>query len=132
MDYSPLPNMSKHDRGPSLTHHSTCREAGKKLFMDAKRMEEPTGGWGEGATAGVEAIFGSFTDPAFVSTDPPVGPLGRLAGRVTHAWAGAVLHVLSKADVEAFARHALAMLAPGGVWFGVRPPLPACPCMPIQ
>lgn len=74
----------------------------------------------EPGKGGIEALFGSFTDPAFVSAEPPVGPLGRLAGRVTIAWAGAVLHVLSKEDVRAFAAHAHGILAPGGVWIGVR------------
>ena len=45
--------------------------------------------------------------------------------QVTVVWAGAVLHVLSEADVRAFARHAHAMLAPGGVWIGVRAPSPS-------
>jgi hypothetical protein len=84
--------------------------------MDAQKMEQEPG------KGGIEALFGSFTDPAFVSAEPPVGPLGRLAGRVTIAWAGAVLHVLSKEDVRAFAAHAHGILAPGGVWIGVRSP----------
>ena len=73
--------------------------------------------------------------PAFVSAKPPVGPLGRLAGRVDVLWAGAVLHVLCKADVEAFAAHAHAMLTPGGVWIGVGcsvcPSCACCPCMHV-
>ena len=90
------------------------REFGKRLFMDGPRLER------RGDDSGVEALFGSFTDPAFVSDNPPVGPLGRLAGRVSVAWAGAVLHVLSKEDVRAFAAHAHLVLAPGGAWIGVR------------
>ena len=89
------------------------REFGNQLFMDGAKLEKSE--WG-----GVEALFGSFTDPSFVSPSPPVGPLGRLAGRVSIAWAGAVLHVLSKEDVRTFARHAHLMLAPGGAWIGVR------------
>ena len=46
--------------------------------MDGAKLE----GGGHGGGGGVEALFGSFTDPAFVSRDSPVGPLGRLAGQV--------------------------------------------------
>ncbi len=54
------------------------REFGKALFMDGPRWEFAD----RGGRAGVEALFGSFTDASFVSPDPPVGPLGRLAGQV--------------------------------------------------
>lgn len=67
----------------------------------------------------VGEAFGSFTDPGFTAAG---GPLSHLSGRVAYAWAGAVLHVLSKEDVEAFAKHVLGILAPGGVWFGVGRP----------
>lgn len=72
------------------------------------------------ATLKVQCAFGSFTDPGFISTSPPAGPLSHLVGKVTVAWSGAVLHVLSAEDVRAFAKHVHAVLAPGGVWFGVR------------
>ena len=106
-------------------HHN--REFGKDLFMDRAKLESEA--------CGIQAVFGSFTDPAFVSAKPPVGPLGRLAGRVDVLWAGAVLHVLCKADVEAFAAHAHAMLALDGVWIGVGcsvcPSCACCPCMHV-
>jgi hypothetical protein len=95
------------------------REFGKQLFMDGNRMEQ-------GENCGVQAVFGSFTDAAFISPEPPVGPLGRLSGRVDVMWAGAVLHVLRKEDVERFVRHAHGMLAPGGAWIGVRSGLYPC------
>ena len=91
--------------------------------MDRAKMESA----GEGEACGIRSAFGSFTDPAFVSAEPPVGPLGRLAGRVDTLWSGAVLHVLSRQDVQAFAAHAHAMLAPGGVWIGVGCTV-ACAC----
>ncbi len=70
-------------------------------------------------TLAVLTAFGSFTDPGFTAA---TGPLGHISGRVAFAWAGAVLHVLSAEDVRAFATHVHAVLAPGGVWFGVRCP----------
>lgn len=70
-------------------------------------------------TLTVHSSFGSFTDPGFTAA---TGPLGHICGRVAFAWAGAVLHVLSAEDVRAFATHVHAVLAPGGVWFGVSHP----------
>lgn len=109
---------------PELACIDMHRDFGKQLFMDADKLTQSEWSGQEGvpgSSTGIEAVFGSFTDPSFVAAEPPVGPLGRLAGRVTIAWAGAVLHVLSKADVRAFSAHAHAMLAPGGVFIGVRP-----------
>ncbi|KAK9820362.1 hypothetical protein WJX72_009444 [[Myrmecia] bisecta] len=44
-------------------------------------------------TLGVRALFGSLTDDAFVSSS-------QLLGTASFVWAGAVLHVLSRGDVE--------------------------------
>ena len=88
---------------PEIDPITLCRNFGKDLFMDRD-------------TLGVGEAFGSFTDPSFTAA---AGPLGHLSARVAYAWAGAVLHVLSAEDVEAFAKHVLGVLAPGGVWFGV-------------
>ena len=93
--------------------------------MDGDKLDQSERSGREGVPgnfSGIEAVFGSFADPSFVSPEAPVGPLGRLVGRVTIAWAGAVLQVLSKDDVHAFVSHAHLMLAPGGVFIGVRGP----------
>lgn len=74
--------------------------------MDAEKMSS------------MQAAFGSFLDPAFVS---PAGLLGSLVGRVTVLWANLVIHVFSKQQVPVFLQHVHSMLAPGGVFIGVRP-----------
>lgn len=84
--------------------YTTCRAFGKELFMDSDRL-------------GVEAEFGSFTEPDAVQS----GPLSPMKGRCAFAWAGAVLHVLTAEDVKTFITHVHAMLAPDGVFFGVSP-----------
>ena len=70
----------------------------------------------------IHTAFGSFLDPGFVS---PEGPLGHLLGKVNLLWANAVLHVFYEPEVPFFCKHAARMLAPGGVFFGVRI-LPQC------
>ena len=86
-----------------------CREFGKKLFMDADRLT-------------VATSWGSFTDPAYINS----GPLSPMKGKFAFIWAGAVLHVLTAADVRAFIKHVHGMLAPGGTFFGVM--LTECCC----
>jgi len=80
----------------------TCRDLGKKLFMDVDSLS-------------VETAWGSFTDPDYISS----GPLSPMKGKAAFAWAGAVLHVLTAEDVRMFITHVHAMLAPGGTLFGV-------------
>ena len=63
----------------------------------------------------VETAWGSFTDSEYVDS----GPLSPKKGKLSFVWAGAVLHVLTAADVRAFVTHVHAMLAPGGTFFGV-------------
>ena len=89
---------------------NACRDFGMQLFMDDARLNRSSD------KGGIEAAFGSFLDPAFVSSE---GPLGHLVGRVSHLWANTVLHIFSKPEVPVFAAHAHRMLAPGGVFFGV-------------
>ena len=43
---------------------------------------------------------------------------GSLAGSVTHIWAAAVLHVLSKAECDVFLTNALCLLCCGGSLYG--------------
>ena len=64
----------------------------------------------------VATAWGSFTDPDCINS----GPLSPMKGKLAFIWAGAVLHVLTAADVRAFTTHVHAMLAPGGTFFGVR------------
>ena len=66
-------------------------------------------------TLHVETAWGSFTEPEYIQS----GPLSPLKGTCAFAWAGAVLHVLTADDVSAFIAHVHAMLASGGVLFGV-------------
>jgi hypothetical protein len=93
--------------------HVLRREFGKQLFLDAEKLK-------------VETAWGSFADSDYIK----LGPLSPLKGRLGFAWAGTVLHVLTAAEVHAFAAHAHAMLAPAGVFFGVSLtrvfPLSAC------
>lgn len=55
------------------------RQFGLQLFKDQKRLR-------------VRTLFGSLTDPAFVSERPDAAAAA-LVGTVTYVWAGAVLHV---------------------------------------
>ena len=73
--------------------------------MDAEKMRS------------MQAAFGSFLDPGFVA---PTGPLGHLAGKVTVLWANLVIHVFSRLQVPVFLQHVHSMLAPAGVFIGVR------------
>lgn len=80
-----------------------CREFGKKLFMDPDRLS-------------VRTAWGSFTDSQYIHS----GPLSPMKGRFAYVWAGAVLHVLTAADVKAFITNVHTVLAPGGTFLGVR------------
>ena len=80
-----------------------CRDFGKKLFMDSGRLS-------------VRTAWGSFTDSEYINS----GPLSPMKGKFAYVWAGAVLHVLTAADVKAFITNVHAMLAPGGTFLGVR------------
>ena len=55
------------------------RQYGLQLFKDEQRLR-------------VRMLFGSLTDPAFVSERPDAAAAS-LIGRVAFLWAGAVLHV---------------------------------------
>ena len=55
------------------------RNFGLDLFKDRERLR-------------VRTLFGSLTDPAFVS-ERPEAAAAALVGGVTFLWAGAVLHV---------------------------------------
>ena len=55
------------------------RQYGLQLFKDERRLR-------------VRTLFGSLTDPAFVSERPDAAAAD-LLGRVAFLWAGAVLHV---------------------------------------
>ena len=57
----------------------TCRNFGLDLFKDRERLR-------------VRTLFGSLTDPAFVSGRPEAAAAALVDG-VTFLWAGAVLHV---------------------------------------
>ena len=87
---------------PAVMSHVPRREFGKQLFSDAEKLK-------------VGTAWGSFADPDYIKS----GPLSPLKGRLGFAWAGAVLHVMTAAEVKAFAAHVHAMLAPTGVFFGV-------------
>lgn len=64
------------------------------------------------STLKIKFCSGDVTeDPAFVQTLADEGPFA-------HAWTGAVLHVLSEAKVESLVASVLAMLKPGGTYFG--------------
>ncbi len=64
-----------------MHHHCDYdrRQYGLQLFQDERRLR-------------VRTLFGSLTDPAFVSERPDAAAAD-LLGRVAFLWAGAVLHV---------------------------------------